>query len=177
MSTRSRTRVVVFSAVVLCFLSFTIFRSVRSFASKMPEFVAKTAAPANSTVRTMELKFRGRADIVEALQSGVPEARSLSTADLNGDGAPDVVAGYDYNGSGIITVQFGNTDAFAPTDDSVFERMHNGYDPDALLPTVETYVVPQSADLLQVGDFDHDNHGDALVATPGGDLYLLSGDG
>ena len=38
-----------------------------------------------------------------------------------------------YNGAGIITVQRGNPDAFAPADDSVFVRMQQGYNPDVFV--------------------------------------------
>ena len=88
-----------------------------------------------------------------------------------------LITGYAYNGMGIVTVQHGNPEAFAPKDDSIFLRMQQGYNPDSLLPVVETYLVPESPDFLEVGDFNYDNRKDVLVGTSGGGLYLLSGDG
>jgi hypothetical protein len=125
----------------------------------------------------MRVEYRGEQNLTAAMQSGQARARSLAAMDLNGDAAPDVVAGYAYGGLGIVTVQRGNTDAFAPKDDGVFVRMQQGYNPDSLLPLAETFLIPEAADFLQVGDFNHDSRKDVLVAASGGDLFLLAGDG
>ena len=135
---------------------------------------AKTAAaPASNPkrylnpqpARLMQVAFTGDQKARDALLSGQANARALASADLDGNGTPDLVAGYaDGNGGGIVTVQRGNPDAFAPRDDSVFLRMQPGYNPDSLVSTVETYLVPAPADFVQVGDFDRDNRKDVLVA-------------
>jgi predicted outer membrane repeat protein len=101
----------------------------------------------------------------------------LASADLDRDGAPDLIAGYTWSGKGILTVQRGNPDAFAPKDDAVFERLQKGYNPDSLLPRTETYESPEPIDFLQVGDFNEDAAKDVLFAALGGGLYLLPGDG
>ncbi|MGZ5537274.1 MAG: FG-GAP repeat domain-containing protein, partial [Chthoniobacterales bacterium] len=127
--------------------------------------------------REMQVEYVGDGSLREALQSGQARARALASADLDGNGTPDLVAGYAYDGGGIVTIQRGNPDAFAPKDDSVFVRMQQGYNPDSLLPQAETYQVPEPADFVQVGDFNHDNRKDVLVGTRGGDLFLLPGEG
>ena len=127
--------------------------------------------------REMQVKYRGDQVSSEALQSGAARARALASADLDDNGTPDVLAGYAYNGNGIVTVQRGSTEAFAPTDDSVFVRVQGGYNPDSLAPTAETYQVPEPADFLVAGDFNHDGVKDILLAARGGGAYLMSGDG
>jgi hypothetical protein len=127
--------------------------------------------------RQMLVDYRGAQNATRAMQSGQARARALALVDLDGNATPDLVAGYAYNGGGIVTVQRGNPDAYAPKDDSVFVRMQQGYNPDALLPQAETYQVPEPVDFVQAGDFNHDNRKDVLVGTRGGDLFLLAGDG
>ncbi|HLA10003.1 MAG TPA: hypothetical protein VJ023_05250 [Pyrinomonadaceae bacterium] len=126
--------------------------------------------------RKMQVQYQGHSSLVEAMQNGGAQPRSLAAADLNGDAAPDLVAGYAYGNMGIITIQRGNTDAFAPKDDSVFARMHQGYNPDSLLPNVEVQQVPVAPEFLQIGDFNEDGRRDLLFAARGSSLYLLKGD-
>ena len=125
----------------------------------------------------MGLAYRGNAGAITALRNSTANSRVLATADLDGDSAPDLVAGYANGGTGIVTIQKGNPEAYAPKDDSVFERMHQGYDPPSLLPTVETYQVSSPVDFLQLGDFDGDGRKDILIASRDGNLRLLPGDG
>src|SRR5215470_15580667 len=79
--------------------------------------------------RQMVVSFRGQDLARQALQSGQAAPRALASADLDGNGTPDVVAGYAYAGAGIVTIQRGNPDAFAPADESVFGRLQQGYNP------------------------------------------------
>src|SRR6185295_15685534 len=71
----------------------------------------------------------------------------------------------------------GNPDAFAPTDDSVFVRMQQGYNPDSFLPDAAVYPLPVSPDYLVTGNFTHDSEKDVLFAARSGALYLMAGDG
>jgi predicted outer membrane repeat protein len=127
--------------------------------------------------RQMQVVYRGEQYVTEALRSGAARPRALASIDLDGDATPDLIAGYSYNGAGVVTVQHGNPDAFAPKDESVFARMQQGYNPESLLPVADTYQVPESIDFLQAGDFNHDNQKDVLVGASGGNLFLLEGDG
>ncbi|HJU62895.1 MAG TPA: CSLREA domain-containing protein, partial [Candidatus Binatia bacterium] len=125
----------------------------------------------------MTVSYRGASGAVSALQTGAAGGRALAAADLDGDAAPDLVAGFANGGTGIVTVQKGNPEGFAPQDDSVFQRMHQGYNPPSLLPTVETYQVSSPVDFLQLGDFNNDGRKDVLIASRDGSLRLLPGDG
>ncbi len=127
--------------------------------------------------RQMPVTFRGESNTARALQSGKGTPRSLASADLDGNGTPDLIVGYANGGTGTITIQHGNPDAFAPTDESVFARIQQGYDPQSLLPDAEVYPVPGPADFVVVGNFSHSSIKDILFATKGGGLYLMAGDG
>jgi len=51
--------------------------------------------------------YQGDQAAVAALQSGAAQPRALASADFDHNGTPDVVAGYAFNGSGILTLQRG----------------------------------------------------------------------
>jgi predicted outer membrane repeat protein len=127
--------------------------------------------------RELQVAYRGNENLTTALRSGQAQPRSLASIDLDRDGTPDVISGFAYNGMGLLTIQHGNPDAFAPRDQSVYARMQQGYNPEPLLPTADVYSVPVAADFLQVGDFNHDNQRDILVGAGGGQMFLLAGDG
>ena len=127
--------------------------------------------------REMRVEYRGDQFSSEALQSGAARARAVASVDLDDNGTPDLVAGYASNGGGIVTIQRGNNDAFAPTDDSIFPRIQAGYNPDSLSSIAEIYQVPEPADFVLAGDFNQDAVKDVLVAARGGGAYLLAGDG
>ncbi|MGH9871612.1 MAG: DUF4214 domain-containing protein [Pyrinomonadaceae bacterium] len=127
--------------------------------------------------RQLNADYRGDQNVIQAMQSGQAKARTLASADLDGDAAPDLLAGYTYGGVGIVTIQRGNPEAFAPKDESVYLRMHEGYNPNSLLPTAETYQIPEPVDFLQAGDFNNDSRIDVVVGAQGRDLFLLAGDG
>ena len=59
--------------------------------------------------RPSQVAYRGEHALVEAMRSGDVQSRALAFADLNGDVAPDLIAGYAYGNVGIVTVQLGNT--------------------------------------------------------------------
>ncbi len=127
--------------------------------------------------RQMAHVFRVQNDASRALQSGRATPRALASADLDGNGTPDLVVGYDIGGTGIIAIQRGNPDAFAPTDDSVFVRLQQGYNPASLLPDTEVYQVPVPADFVAVGNFNRGSAKDILIGAKGGALYLMAGNG
>lgn len=124
-----------------------------------------------------DVEYRGNLAYIAALRTGFARPTALASADFDHDGTPDVVAGYGTGSSGVISVQRGNPDAFAPTDESVYQRLQQGYEPESLLPTAQLYAVPVSPDFLVTGNFRNSSEKDILIAAKGGGLYLLKGDG
>src|SRR5215212_4596104 len=127
--------------------------------------------------RNASVEYRGDSALASALQNGAAQPRALASADFKRNGIPAVVAGYAFNGAGIITLQQGNPDAFAPTDNSVFVRMQQGYNPPSLLSVADIYSVPVTPDFLVTGNFTNDSQKDVLFAAKGGALYLMVGNG
>jgi hypothetical protein len=128
-------------------------------------------------LQTVQLDYTGTAQAVNALKGGGAKATTLASADFNADGARDVVAGYATKNGGVLTLLLGNPDAFAPTDPTLYEKAMRGTIADTFLPKAGVFAVPVSPDLLVTGDFNHDGQQDVLVASRGGSLYLLTGDG
>jgi hypothetical protein len=128
-------------------------------------------------LQTVKLDYTGAAQAVNALTGGGATATALVSADFNADGARDVVAGYATKNGGVLTLLLGNPDAFAPTDTTLYEKAMRGTIADTFLTKAEVFAVPVSPDLLVTGDFNRDGQQDVLVASRGGLLYLLAGDG
>src|SRR5712664_1972734 len=112
-----------------------------------------------------------------AMRSGSARPLTLATGDFDGDGAPDLVTGYTYFGSGILTLQRGNIDAFVPKDLKVYDRAASGHLPPSFVTAAQTIQLPEPPDFILVGDFNDDGQQDLLTAAHGGGLYLLAGDG
>src|SRR5215213_10063851 len=94
------------------------------------------------TVEPLRAEYQGPSALVGALRSGDAPARALARADLDADGAPDLVVGHAWQGLGIVTIQRGNPDAFAPKRSSVFEQMQHGSAPESFLGDALAVRVP-----------------------------------
>jgi hypothetical protein len=134
------------------------------------------------TPHTAQVTFTGAADAVAALQGGTAVPTALGAADFNGDGAMDVVAGYSTGSSGksggVLALYKGNPDAFAPRDQTLYQKAAQGNVPPTFLSKAFTFSLPESPDLLLTADFNGDGKKDVLVAARGSsNLYLLVGDG
>jgi hypothetical protein len=129
------------------------------------------------TVQQLSAAYHGPPALVDALNGGEAHARALGRADLDTDGAPDLVVGYASHGAGIVTIQRGNRDAFAPKQQSVFEQMQRGSDPESFSADARAVRVPELVSYVQAGEFNRDKRPDVLAAARGGGLYLLAGDG
>ena len=76
--------------------------------------------------RELKVEFRGDGASSEALRSRAVEPLTLAAADFDADGAMDLVSGYSVSGAGIVTLQRGNIEAFAPRDQKVYDRAAQG---------------------------------------------------
>jgi len=127
--------------------------------------------------QTAQFIYTGSAAAVAALRSGAAHATALAAADFNADGAMDVVAGYSTSSGGVLALLQGNPDAYAPKDLSWYKKAAQGSVPSTFLSKARVVAVPESPDLLVTGDFNRDGRKDVLVASRGGALYFLAGDG
>lgn len=114
-----------------------------------------------------------------ALQDGTTRPLSLVAADLDGDGTPDLIAGYATATGGVVVVHRGNLEALWPASAEAQARAAaGGLVAEPFLAGARAFTLPGPPDLLAAGDFDGDDHVDVLAATAGGTaLTLLPGDG
>ena len=127
--------------------------------------------------RRLSAEYSGDRSLVQSLGSGKARPLALAYDDFDEDGAPDLVTGYVNGNEGILTLQRGNIDAFAPKDLSVYDQAARGQLPPSFLDRAESQSVPERTDFLLAGDFDGDGHKDLLSAARDGGLYLLAGNG
>jgi CSLREA domain-containing protein len=123
--------------------------------------------------------YVGADDLRAALENNQAEPLSLTSADFDEDGVPDLVGGYSYEGQGIVTLMRGNVDAIYPNAAEAQQRRAGGTFSDApFLSPTSVFAAPIVADFIGAGDFDADSHWDVVVGSISShSLYLLSGDG
>jgi hypothetical protein len=103
---------------------------------------------------------------------------SLAAGELDEGGMTDLVAGYEVAGGGVIAIQRGNLDAFAPQSEKSWKAIGRGEYPSPYLKDARVLKLPVKPDFVAVGNLTGDEHPDLVVAARGGDkLYLLAGDG
>ena len=115
----------------------------------------------------------------KTLQQGSGRPLSLTSADFDEDGVPDLVCGYSGPGGGILSWLRGNVDSIYPNTPEAQQRRVNGEFTDApFLPSARAFELPSGPDFIGAGDFDADGHLDVLTAARGDNaLYLSAGDG
>jgi parallel beta-helix repeat protein len=105
---------------------------------------------------------------------------SLAASDFDDDGTPDLVTGY---ANGKLVLRRGNPDAVYPqgslSNPHTQQRKANGrFTEEAFFPDAQIFDVPESADVIEAGDFNADGHQDVLVvARNSNSIYLLAGSG
>ena len=118
-----------------------------------------------------------RIDAIEKLGIDTSTAKPLSLAsgDLNADGFPDLVCGYEVPGGGLIVIHYADERAFAPTDPAEIQAtLRNQFRKP--FGSATFIMLDHAPDFLFTGDFDRDNTRDILTASGGGlGLNLLLG--
>ena len=103
---------------------------------------------------------------------------TMTAADVDIDGVPDLLVGYATPSGGVIALHRGNVDAFAPQSQASFQAIAHGRFPSPFLSQVNTFAVPVRPDFLATGNFTGNSRVDLVVAARGGRaLYVLPGDG
>jgi hypothetical protein len=144
-------------------------------AALMSSLVFFHPMPTEQRAADVIASYIGASELTQALDQNQARSLSLASADLDEDGAPDLVAGYAFAGGGIIAVYRGNTDSLYPNH----AKSHEGALTHApFLSPALVFAVPDPPDFLCAGDFDGDSHRDVVTcADRGSRLNLLSGDG
>lgn len=168
-------------ALLICLLAalaYVPLARTRAAEKTAPVAFSATGKPFLNTqnARTVAVKYSGDASVVAEMQSGAA-ARALIAADVDADGAPDLVAGYKTASDGAVAITRGNPDAFAPKDARIYAQAIKGKVPPAFLSKTVVFSVPEAPDYLASADFSHHGYRDVLTATRGGGMYLLTGDG
>ena len=104
---------------------------------------------------------------------------TLTTADFDEDGVPDLVTGMRSTSGGRLILYRGNVDSIFPNSPDAQRRRATGTLIESpFLPPVQEVTVLDAPDFVGGGDFDADGHADLVVLTRGkSELLLISGDG
>src|SRR5207237_6723866 len=70
--------------------------------------------------------YIGPDELRVALEQNLAQPLSLTSADFDEDGVPDLISGYAYNGRGILTLLRGNVDSIYPNAPEAQQRKSNG---------------------------------------------------
>ena len=132
----------------------------------------------NGRDATSALKGGARTLISAAAAAARPVA--LASADFDGDGFPDLVAGYSAFGQGAIALHRSNSESFAPTLPETSAAIFESRYPSPFRAEVGTTQTQVSPDFLRIGDFNNDGYKDIVIAARGGNavsFYLGDGAG
>jgi uncharacterized repeat protein (TIGR01451 family) len=150
--------------------------------SQQPAAVRKPAGDPNKLYlqgeRSLSVSYVGAPAAVQALSSGQLKPLALASADLDGDGVEDLIAGYATGNGGVLVIHRGNLDAFAPQSQASWQAIGEGRFPSPFLPQAKVIELPEAPDFLVVGSFVGEGHLDVAVGARGSrTLYILANDG
>ena len=100
----------------------------------------------------------------------------MATADLDADGAPDLVSGYGKAGSGALILWRGNPEAYSPSTPESQAGIRQGRFPESFLREPRLLELPESPDFVAAGEYTGDGTMDVIAAARGGQtLYVFAG--
>lgn len=104
---------------------------------------------------------------------------SLTAADFDGDGIPDIAGGFTSDNGSAVLLQRGNVDALWPNSPAAQKRRARGEFTDVpFLDPSDFLEVPAAPEFLSTGDVDADGKSDLILAEKqANELYWLPNDG
>ncbi|HEY5030625.1 MAG TPA: hypothetical protein VIK39_19640, partial [Candidatus Angelobacter sp.] len=128
--------------------------------------------------QAVPVKPVGASTLAQSVAAGQAQPTAMATADVDGDGVADMIAGFSAPGGGAIVIHRGNMDAFAPQSNASFQAIGRGQFPAPFLPNAQVFNVPVRPDFIAIGRFTPSGHQDLAVAALGGNsIFVFSGDG
>ena len=124
--------------------------------------------------KKLRTKFIGSENETQSLNSS--QARTMTNADLNADGAADLIVGYAGGSGGHLALYQGNLDTLSARTPEIFEEMKQGRFPAPFLPEARLINLPIAPDYIGAGDFNRDGYKDIVAAERGDSrAFLLLG--
>lgn len=125
--------------------------------------------------RKLETQFVGAND---AAQFSASRSLAMTNADLNADGAQDLIVGYADSDGGHLAYYKGSLDTLSARTPEIFEGMKEGRFPAPFQSEPSLIKLPIAPDFIGTGDFNRDGAKDIIVAQRGDNkAYLLVGNG
>jgi len=98
--------------------------------------------------QALPVKPVGAPTLAQSVAAGQAQPTAMATADVDGDGVADLIAGFSAPGGGAIVIHRGNMDAFAPQSDASFQAIGRGQFPAPFLPNAKVFSVPVRPDFI-----------------------------
>ncbi|MBC7932939.1 MAG: CSLREA domain-containing protein, partial [Rubrivivax sp.] len=123
-------------------------------------------------------KYVGAHGAAQSFAATQARPLTMTNADLNADGAGDLVVGYAGGDGGHLALYQGSLDTLSARTPEIFEGMKEGRFPAPFLPEVRLIQLPAAPDFIGTGDFNRDGFKDIVAAGRGDNkAMLLFGDG
>ena len=128
--------------------------------------------------RELLSNWAGDAGLVDQMVS-TARPLSMTAADLDGDGVPDLVTGFATQHAGGVAIYRGNVDAIYPNSPEALARKRAGtFTSVPFLSPARVLELPSAPDFIEAGDFNADGFTDLAIASRNSaTLYVLPGDG
>jgi CSLREA domain-containing protein len=126
--------------------------------------------------KKLETNFVGTDGSTVSFAAGQAQPRTMANADLNRDGAADLIVGYAGGNGGHLALYQGNLDTLSARTPETFEAMKEGQFPAPFLPEARLIQLPVTPDFVGAGDFNRDGWKDIVAAESGDNrAFLLIG--
>jgi hypothetical protein len=127
--------------------------------------------------KKLRTKYVGANGAEQSLSAAQSQPLTMTSADLNADGAADLVVGYaDGSGGGHLALHKGSLDTLSASTPEIFEGMKEGRFPAPFLPGAQLIQLPVAPDFIGTGDFNRDGSKDIIAAQRGDNkAFLLVG--